>query len=162
MEICMNSRFKGLLWCAEVRRLLTQDGHVVDGPFFKSKFFTGRQMVVHQDIFGCWDLVSWKDGQFNFHQVTDMAHKSSHEKVIEASGMTGWLWCRTKVNNRIHYRIFMNGCELNAWKEGYHDVSALQEWDGIWRASLRFRHMRISPLSILWHLRLRSAHSWIR
>lgn len=107
-----NSRLKGLLWCAEVRRILTEKGHIVDGPFFKAKWFGGRPRVIHEDIFGVWDLVSWTGGRYFFHQITDLAHKSQHEKKISEQGLHGYVWCRSKVNNRIKYRVFLNGCEI--------------------------------------------------
>jgi hypothetical protein len=102
-----------LLWCAEVRRLLSARGHLVAGPFFKSKWFGGRQWVIHEDIFNCFDLISFYQGEYLLHQVTDLPHRAEHQTKIDKQGLRGYLWCRTKVGGRVKYRVFLNGCELN-------------------------------------------------
>ena len=97
---------------SEVRRILVGRGHLVSGPFFKAKWFGGRTQVIHEDIFGVWDLISWYQGEYHLHQVTDLNHKAEHEHKINELGMIGYIWCRTKQANRIKYRVFWGGIEV--------------------------------------------------
>ncbi len=110
----MNARAKGLLACREVRKILESRGYLVEGPGFGVKWipkFGSRP--IHKDYFGVLDLISYKDGQYWGHQVTDLKNKSSKIKKMEEAGIQGWVWCRTKEKNKIKYRVFFGDMEID-------------------------------------------------
>jgi len=100
------SRKKGLIFCREVKKILEGIGHVVDGPFFKSKFFNERVNPVHTDIFKIFDLVSYFEGCYFMHQVSTLSNKADKVKSILEKKMTGWVWARVS-NGKVFYRIFV-------------------------------------------------------
>ncbi len=108
----MNARAKGLAWCREVKEILISRGYRVDGPFYGAAFFGGKMVTIHRDIFGCMDLISYKDGQMLGHQVTDSANKSVHAKKMITAGVDGWLWCRNKDGRKVYWRVFYKGMEI--------------------------------------------------
>jgi hypothetical protein len=102
----LDNRAKGFVFCNEVKKILEGIGHVVDGPFFKSKWFNNRANPVHCDIFSVFDLVSFYQYSYFFHQVSDLGHKSEKIKAIQGKGMPGWVWSRVS-NGRVFYRVFI-------------------------------------------------------
>ena len=100
----MNARAKGLQWVREVKKLLEGMGHVVEGPGYSVAFYQGRMNAIHRDYFGIADLISYHQGIFYLHQITDLHNKSSHVKTIQASGLPCWLWCRVK--GSLDHKIF--------------------------------------------------------
>ena len=102
----LDNRGKGTQFCNEVKKILQGIGHVVDGPFFKSKWFNGRANAVHCDIFSVFDMVSVFEGKIYLHQVSTLAHKSQKVKGIQAQKMSGWVWSRVS-NGKVFYRVFI-------------------------------------------------------
>ncbi len=104
----MNKRKKGLDGVREVRKILEGLGHRVEGPGYRSAFFNNRVQAVHTDFFDCFDLISycWQDGKFYGHQVSDIGHKAQKVKLIQGSGIPGWVWARC-AEPKIFYRVFM-------------------------------------------------------
>ncbi len=100
----MNARQKGLSYCREVRKIIEALGHTVEGPGYATAFFNGRMSPIHRDYFGLWDLISYYQGQYLFHQVSTLSNKSSKIKAITGKQMPGWIWCR--VDHPVGYRIF--------------------------------------------------------
>ncbi len=109
----MNARAKGLAACREVKKILQERGYKIDGPSYGIAFFGGRSVAVHRDFFDCLDLISYKDGQYWGHQVTDLSNKSKKIKALDEAGVQGWVWCRTKEKNKIKYRVFFGEIELD-------------------------------------------------
>ncbi len=101
----MNNRQKGLHRVREVKKMLEGLGHVCEGPGYSIAFFDGQMRPIHRDYFGVGDLISYHEGQFILHQVTDLSHKSKHLKAIQNKGLIAWLWCKID-QHRIGYRIF--------------------------------------------------------
>ena len=120
------SRAKGLIACHEVKAILIAEGHQVDGPYFKPIWFGGKTNVVHKDIFDCADLLSFFNGRFHLHQVSDVSHKSEKVKTIQEKGIPCWIWGRTKEGNKVMYRVWVciNGKVLEdtpRWKGSHAD-----------------------------------------
>ena len=84
----MNSRQKGLAKVREVRKLLEANGHIVSGPHYSPKWNPFRKviMAVHTDILGA-DLLSFKDGKLELHQVCSAKNKAAHEYITNT-----WVW----------------------------------------------------------------------
>jgi len=101
----MNAREKGLSFCREVRKILEGIGHQVEGPGYGCAFYGGRMAPVHRDYFGCFDLVSFFEGSYFFHQISTPSNKSTKVKALTAKGLPGWVWCRVS-NGKVFYRIF--------------------------------------------------------
>ncbi len=108
----MNARAKGLAACREVKKILQGMGYQVDGPSYGIAFFGGKSVAVHRDFFGCLDLISYKGGQYWGHQVTDLNNKSKKIKALAEANIEAWVWCRTKVKNKVQYRVFLRDIEL--------------------------------------------------
>ncbi len=108
----MNARAKGLSYCREVKKILLENGYHVEGPGFAVLFFNGRSVPVHRDFFNLFDLMSYKDGQFWGHQVSDIHHKSEKIKAISEAGFQGWVWSRTKEGRKVKYRVFNGDMEI--------------------------------------------------
>ncbi len=108
----MNARAKGLSACREVKRILQKMGYKIDGPSYGIAFFGGRSVAVHKDFFDCLDLISYKDGQYWGHQVTDLNNKSSKVRNLDKLGIKAWVWCRGKEGRKIVYRVFSDGMEI--------------------------------------------------
>ncbi len=100
----MNARKKGIGYIREVRKILEGMGAVVWGPGYKPMWIKSGSMVVHEDYFNIWDLISYQYGHYEFHQVSTLHNKSAKIKAIQTAGMPGWVWSR--VDNPIGYRIF--------------------------------------------------------
>ena len=101
-----NTRQKGQIFAREVRRILEGANHVVDGPFYASKWFNGKINAVHTDIFNCFDLCSFFEGNYYFHQISIISEKSRKIKLLQEKALPGWVWCRVS-NGRVFYRIFI-------------------------------------------------------
>lgn len=101
-----SSRSKGLGYVREVIKLLEGMNHAVEGPGYASKWFNGRVNVVHKDYFNLFDLISYCDGVYYLHQVSDLSHKAEKVKAIKEKHFPGWVWCRTSEAGRIKYRLF--------------------------------------------------------
>ncbi len=109
----MNARAKGLASCREVKKILQDRGYLVEGPGFGVIFIPGTgAKPIHKDYFGVLDLVSYKNGQYWGHQVTDLSNKSKKIKALEEVGIQGWVWCRTKKGRKIEYRVFLGDIEI--------------------------------------------------
>ena len=102
----MNSRKKGLEWVREVKKLLEGLGHQIEGPGYGVAFYRGSMKPIHRDYFGIADLISFFNGAFFLHQVTDLSNKSTHVKAIQKAGLPCWVWCRVPTRP-ISYRIFI-------------------------------------------------------
>jgi len=100
----MNARAKGLQRVREVKKLLEGIGHCVEGPGYSVAFYQNRMNPIHRDYFGIADLISYHEGIFILHQVTDLHNKASHIKAIQESLLPCWLWCR--IQGALDYRIF--------------------------------------------------------
>ncbi len=100
----MNSRKKGLLYVKEVEKILQAMDHQTCGPFYKPAFFKDRMSVIHFDVFGVFDLISFNGDEFIFHQVSTLSNKAAKIKAIKDKLMVGWVWCR--VDHPVGYRIF--------------------------------------------------------
>ena len=100
----MNARSKGLQRVREVRKMLEGIGHLVEGPGYSVAFFGDRIQPIHRDYFSIADLISFRDGIFVLHQVTDLTNKGKHVKAIQQTGLSVWLWC--KIEGKSGYRIF--------------------------------------------------------
>jgi hypothetical protein len=79
-------------------------GAVVEGRGYALAFYGGSMKPIHRDYFGIADLISFRDGIFTLHQVTDLTNKGKHVKAIQEKGLSAWLWC--KVEGKSGYRIF--------------------------------------------------------
>jgi hypothetical protein len=101
-----NNRTKGLIFCREVKKILEGIGHQVEGPGYTTAFFGGKTNAIHRDYFSIFDLISFFEGGYFFHQVSDLGHKSEKIKAIQAKGMPGWVWSRVS-NGRVFYRVFI-------------------------------------------------------
>jgi len=100
----MNARSKGLQRVREVGKMLEGIGHQVEGPGYALAFYGGSMKPIHRDYFGIADLISFRDGIFVLHQVTDLTNKGKHVKAIQEIGLSAWLWC--KIEGKSGYRIF--------------------------------------------------------
>lgn len=100
----MNARAKGLQRVREVKKILEGLGHQVEGPGYSVAFFGGGMKPIHRDYFGMADLVSFGDGVFILHQVTDLTNKSKHIKMIQELGLPAWVWCR--MEGKVGFRVF--------------------------------------------------------
>jgi hypothetical protein len=90
----MNNRQKGLALVRDVKHILEQTGHTVEGPGYKSLFIKGKIVAVHSDFFGCFDLLSaGKDTMIYGHQVCSAENKTRNAKKIFDAGFNGDLWC---------------------------------------------------------------------
>jgi len=101
-----NNRQKGILFCREVKKILEGIGHVVEGPGYGVAFYGGRMGPVHRDYFGCFDLVSFYQGSYFFHQISTLSNKAAKIKAIQDKKMNGWVWSRIS-NGKVFYRIFI-------------------------------------------------------
>ncbi len=108
----MNNRAKGLLSCREVRKLLEAQGYLVEGPGYKIQWMPTGYIPCHKDYFDAFDLITYRKGEMMGHQVTDLKNKAARVKKIEGLGLTGWVWARTKVKNRVVYRVFNGDMEI--------------------------------------------------
>jgi len=108
----MNARAKGLSACREVKKILQDRGYRVDGPAYGVAFFGGRSVPIHRDFFGVLDLITYKDGQYWGHQVTDLSNKSKKIKALAEAGIQAWVWARTKEGRKIKYRVFFEDMEI--------------------------------------------------
>ena len=95
-----------------MRGILTKSGFKVEGPGYTTAWFDGRIQVIHKDYFDVGDLISFKDGRFILHQVTDLSHKAAHEKIIDSEGLPCILWCKTQDRER-RWRTFSAGREID-------------------------------------------------
>jgi hypothetical protein len=102
----MNAREKGLTFCREVRKILEGIGHQVEGPGYGIAYYDNAMRPIHRDYFGVWDLCSYYQGSYFFHQVTTASNKSVKIQAIHDAKMYGWVWCRVS-NGRVFYRIFI-------------------------------------------------------
>lgn len=100
-----NNRAKGLIFCREVKKILEAIGHQVEGPSYTTAFFGGKTNAIHRDYFSIFDLISFFEGGYFFHQVSALGHKSEKIKAIQAKRMPGWVWSRVS-NGKVFYRIF--------------------------------------------------------
>jgi len=103
----MNSRAKGLSFCREVRKILEGMDHEVEGPGYATAFFQGALHPIHRDYFSLFDLISFFEGKYYFHQVSTIENKSTKIKAIQAKGMAGWVWLRVTEDNQTGYDIFI-------------------------------------------------------
>jgi len=100
----MNTRQKGINQVRVVKKMLEGMGSIVEGPGYSVAFYGGSMSPIHRDYFGIADLISYRDGQFTLHQVTDLPNKAKHVKDIQKSGLPCWCWC--KIEGRTGFRIF--------------------------------------------------------
>ena len=56
--------------------------------------FGGKVIAIHQDYFGLFDLISFCDGRYYFHQISNLENKAAKVKAIQARKMSGWVWTR--------------------------------------------------------------------
>lgn len=98
-----NARAKGLGFCREVKKILEAMGHEVEGPGYATAFFQGATHAIHRDYFGIWDLISFYENVYYFHQVSTIENKSTKIKSIQGKKMLGFVWIRSKKNK---YKIF--------------------------------------------------------
>ena len=103
----LNARAKGLGFCREVRKILEGMGHEVEGPGFKSVYFGGTIHAIHKDYFDVFDLISFYENRFTFHQVSTVSNKSTKIKAIQNKGMSGWTWCRVTEQNQTGFDVFI-------------------------------------------------------
>ncbi len=103
----MNSRKKGLARVREVRKILEGIGHQVEGPDYSLAYFQGRMQAIHRDYFGVGDLISFFEGQYMLHQVTDLPNKSRHINSILEKKLPCWVWCFVSEKRKTWYRVFM-------------------------------------------------------
>lgn len=102
-----NTRKIGEDKCNEVKELLEKVGYRMDGPFYKVQFVGRRMRKVHNDIFGCYDLISMNsEGHLMLHQVTSSNMKSNKEKKIRTLGGEGALWTYDLDKDKEDFRIF--------------------------------------------------------
>ena len=111
-----NKRETGLKWVREVRDLLIDLGHEVEGPNFKPTYIPGKDtkegmveskyIPVHKDFFGVFDLISHKKRRWFFQQISILEEKSRKIDAILEKGMDGIVWGRTKNGRFVDYRIF--------------------------------------------------------
>jgi len=45
--------------------------------------FGGKVIAIHQDYFGLFDLISFCDGRYYFHQISNLENKAAKVKAIE-------------------------------------------------------------------------------
>ena len=100
-------RAKGLSFCREVRKILEGMNHIVEGPGYATAFFQGAVHPIHRDYFGLFDLISFYENKYYFHQVSTIKNKTTKIKAIQGMGMTGWVWCRVTEDNQTGYDIFI-------------------------------------------------------
>jgi hypothetical protein len=113
----VSNRQKGIQFVREAKKIVeTEWGHKTDGPFYKSTYFGGQIRPVHTDLFGVFDFISFdKDrGVYLLHQVTVADKKASKAKAITQAGLVGYVWCRSKTGNRVHWRVW--------WVEKNHEI----------------------------------------
>jgi hypothetical protein len=109
----VNNRQKGLFYVREVKKILQGMNHEVEGPGYKAVWMGNRSVVVHADYFGIFDLISYHDGIYTFHQVSDLHNKSSKIKAIQKKNFKGWVWSRFSAEDRrVGYRIFFVSDEV--------------------------------------------------
>jgi hypothetical protein len=109
----MNKRQKGLYFVREVKKILEGIGHEVEGPGYKAVWMGNRSVVVHSDYFGIYDLISYCDGVYYFHQISDIHNKSAKIKAIQKKNHKGWVWSRFSAEDRrVGYRIFFVSDEV--------------------------------------------------
>jgi len=51
--------------------------------------FGGKVIAIHQDYFGLFDLISFCDGRYYFHQISNLENKAAKVKAIEAKNKQG-------------------------------------------------------------------------
>ena len=103
----INARAKGLGFCREVRKILEGMGHEVEGPGYSTAFFQSAIHPIHSDYFGLFDLISFFEGKYYFHQVSTIENKSTKIKAIQAKRMSGWVWCRVTEDNQTGFDVFI-------------------------------------------------------
>jgi hypothetical protein len=101
-----NPRQKGLSFCREVKKILEAMGHETEGPGYSTAFFGGALHLIHSDYFGLFDLISFFEGKYFFHQVSTIGHKSEKIKAIQKKGMNGWVWLRVNEENQVGFDVF--------------------------------------------------------
>lgn len=112
-----SARSKGLDFCREVKGILKGMGHGVEGPGYATAFFQGTIHPIHRDYFGLFDLISFFEGQYFFHQVSTIENKSTKIKSIQAKGMAGWVWCRVNEDNQTGFDVFEVYSDFTVEKE---------------------------------------------
>ena len=102
-----NARSKGLAYCREVRDILKNILlHQVDGPFFRAQHIENRTIVIHQDILGLYDLISWDGRILTGHQVSVLENKSAKFHDFQSSGASGMIWLRSTEEHRVCYHVY--------------------------------------------------------
>ena len=90
----MNARSKGLETVRKVKAILQKRGEIVCGPGYKPLFVKGKMVVVHQDYFNAYDLMSFsKDKCLYGVQVCSQENKQRNARKIYDCGNDGELWC---------------------------------------------------------------------
>jgi len=104
----MQNRAKGISNVREARKICEGWGHITDGPFYKSRWFSGKSNAVHTDLFGVFDFISYdpNTSQYVLHQVSVIDKKALKIKAIRAAGLIGYVWCRCKSGNKVYWRLF--------------------------------------------------------
>lgn len=103
----MNAREKGIARVREVKKLLQGMGYLIEGPGYKPLWIGTRSVPVHSDFFGVGDLISYFEGKFILHQVTDLKNKAKHVKIAQEAHIPAWIWSRAKEGGKVFYRLFM-------------------------------------------------------
>ncbi len=101
-----NPRKIGLKFVNEVKKVLQGLGHEVEGPGNKVIWLPSGPIPIHADFFGCFDLISYFEGQFIGHQVSTLSNKAAKVKLIQGKNMPGWVWARVD-DIKIFYRVFI-------------------------------------------------------
>ncbi len=102
-----SARSKGLNFCREVKKILEGMGHEVEGPGYATVFFQGAIHPIHRDYFSLFDLISFFEGKYYFHQVSTIENKSTKIKAIQKKKMNGWVWLRVNEDNQTGFDVFM-------------------------------------------------------
>lgn len=103
----ISARGKGLAFCREVRKILEAMGHQVEGPGYATAYFQGAIHAIHRDYFGIWDLISFYENVYYFHQVSTIENKTTKIKAIQQTKLPGWVWCRVTEDNQTGFDVFV-------------------------------------------------------
>jgi len=104
-----SNRQKGLDYVREGKKILEGLEHIVSDPGYGGAYFNGRMNLVHKDIFGCFDLMSFCKGIYYGHQFSTIENKSTKIKLLQEKGLPGWVWCRftDEDDGKVGYQVYI-------------------------------------------------------
>ena len=99
--------------------------------------FGGKVIAIHQDFFGLFDLISFCDGRYYFHQISNLENKAAKVKA-------------TQTKNKQDQKPFLFGLTLSfgiyygaPFSEKVQAVLNSLVWDNFIRQTFSFNRMKI-------------------